>query len=165
MRLRSLLATMLVIAAGLAAAPAFAQTCDQLWVERNTYYKIHGYCFKTQRAIQYFGNAGCTINDENAVPLTPAERARIDQIVQQERAMGCSSAGGGGGTGMTCDQLWVARNAIYKARGYCFKTQRAIQYFGNAGCIYQNEDDIPFSQAERNLIAQYVAQERAQGCR
>ncbi len=50
---------------------------------------------------------------------------------------------------MTCDQLWVARNSIYKARGYCFKTERAIQHFGNGGCIYQNESDIPFTQAER----------------
>jgi hypothetical protein len=65
---------------------------------------------------------------------------------------------------MTCDQLWVARNSIYKARGYCFKTQRAIQYFGNAGCMYQNENYIPFTQAERARIAQYLAQERAQGC-
>ena len=34
------------------------------------------YCFKTQRAIEYFGNGDCYINDEDAVPLTPAERAR-----------------------------------------------------------------------------------------
>jgi hypothetical protein len=79
--------------------------------------------------------------------------------------MGCNIDGGGGGdTGMTCDQLWVARNSIYKARGYCFKTERAIRYFGSGACIHQNESDIPFTQAERSLIAQYVAQERAQGC-
>ena len=78
--------------------------------------------------------------------------------------MGCNIEGGGGNTGMTCDQLWVARNSIYKARGYCFKTDRAIQYFGNGGCIHQSESNVPFTQAERSLIAQYVAQERAQGC-
>ena len=79
--------------------------------------------------------------------------------------MGCDIDGGGGGnTGMTCDQLWVARNSIYKVHGYCFRTQRAIQHFGNAGCIHQSENDIPFTQAERTLIAQYLAQERAQGC-
>ncbi len=67
-------------------------------------------------------------------------------------------------SGATCEQLWVERNSIYKARGYCFKTQRAIAYFGNQGCIYHNEDSIPFTQAERNHIAQVVAQERAMGC-
>ena len=164
MRLLSMIAAMITVATSLAAFPAYAQSCQQLWVERNQYYKNHGYCFKTQLAIEYFGNGGCNINDENAVTLTPAERARIAQIVQQQRAMGCNIDGGGGNTGMTCDQLWVARNSMYKLRGYCFKTERAIQYFGNGGCIYQNESDIPFTQAERTLIAQYVAQERAQGC-
>ncbi|HEX2334866.1 MAG TPA: YARHG domain-containing protein [Hyphomicrobiaceae bacterium] len=164
MRWLSMGVAMIIVAISLAASPAFAQTCQQLWTERNQYYKNHGYCFKTPRAIDYFGNGGCYINDENAVPLTPAERARIAQIVQQERAMGCNIDGGGGTTGMTCDQLWVARNSIYKLRGYCFKTQRAIQYFGNSGCIYQNEGDVPFTPADRALIAQYVAQERAQGC-
>jgi hypothetical protein len=162
MRRRSIVATILVGATCLAAGPVAAQTCDQLWVERNQYYKNHGYCFKTARAISYFGNGGCFIQDQNAVPLTPAERGRIDQIVQQERAMGCSDAGPT--PGMTCDQLWVARNSIYKARGYCFKTQRAINYFGNAGCIYQNEDAVPLTPAERAQINQIQAQERAMGC-
>jgi hypothetical protein len=165
MRWLSTIAAMLTVATSLIASPAYAQTCRESWVERNQYYKNHGYCFKTQRAIEYFGNGGCYINDEGAVALTPAERARIAQIGQQERAMGCNIDGGGGGnTGMTCDQLWVARNSIYKARGYCFKTNRAIQHFGNGGCSVQSESDIPLSQAERTLIAQYVAQERAQGC-
>jgi hypothetical protein len=160
--MRKLLGAVMVAVTLGSAAPALAQTCEQLWIERNQYYKIHGYCFKTQRAIAFFGNQGCYIQDEAAVPLTPAERARIDQILRQERAMGCS--GTGPSTGMTCDQLWVARNSIYKARGYCFKTQRAIAYFGNVGCIYQNEDAIPFTAGERALIAQYQAQERAMGC-
>jgi hypothetical protein len=165
MRVMSTIVTALVVAAGLVtlAPPSYAQSCQQLWVERNQYYKNHGYCFKTQRAISYFGNGGCRINDENDLPLTSGERARINQIVQQERALGCSD-GGGGSAGMSCDQLWVARNSIYKARGYCFKTQRAIGYFGNGGCSYQNEGDIPFSSGERAQIAQIQAQERAKGC-
>ena len=155
---------LVTMAATVAQIPgAMAQSCQQLWVERNQYYKNHGYCFKTQQAIAYFGNGGCFINDQNAVPLSPAERARVNQIVQQERAMGCSD-GGGGSAGLNCQQLWVARNALYKARGYCFKTQRAISYFGNGGCIHQNEGDVPFSGAERTQIAQYQEQERALGC-
>jgi hypothetical protein len=164
MRWLSMIAAIITVATSVAASSAYAQTCQQLWVERNQYYKNHGYCFKSQRAIEYFGNGGCYVNDENAIALTPAERARIAQIAQQERAMGCNTEGGGGNTGMTCDQLWIARNSIYKMRGYCFKTERAIQHFGNGGCIYHNESDIPFTQAERALIAQYAAQERAQGC-
>jgi hypothetical protein len=159
----SIMALVAVATTAVLSPAANAQTCQQLWVERNQYYKNHGYCFKTQRAIEYFGNGGCFIQDQNAVPLSPAERSRVNQIVQQERAMGCSD-GGGGSTGLTCQQLWVARNSIYKARGYCFKTQRAISYFGNAGCIHQNEGDIPFSAAERAQIAQFRSQEQAMGC-
>jgi len=171
MRWLWMLASIIAVLTSLAASHARAQTCQQLWVERNQFYKNHGYCFKTQRAINFFGNGGCSINDESAVPLTSAERGRIAQIAQEERAMSCDTDGGGGGggggggtAGMTCDQLWVARNSIYKAHGYCFKTERAIQHFGNGGCTFQNEGDIPLTQAERSLIAQYGTQERAQGC-
>jgi hypothetical protein len=64
-----------------------------------------------------------------------------------------------------CAQLWVERNSIYKAYGYCFKTARAIGYFGNDGCMYQRERDIPFARQDRAHIGQIVAQERAYGCR
>ena len=86
-----------LITAGLAAltlgatlAPTYAASCQDLWVERNTYYKGGGYCFKTPRAISYFGNAGCRYDNENAVPLSGAVRQRIAQIVAQERIQGCS---------------------------------------------------------------------------
>lgn len=69
---------------------AGAQSCESLWVERNTIYKEAGYCFKTPRAIAYFGNAGCTYDSEAAVPLTPYQRARIDEIVRIERRWGCN---------------------------------------------------------------------------
>jgi hypothetical protein len=68
---------------------AFAQSCDSLWVERNSIYKDAGYCFKTSRAIRYFGNAGCTYDSEAAVPLSPGERARIARIRRLERELGC----------------------------------------------------------------------------
>jgi hypothetical protein len=64
-----------------------------------------------------------------------------------------------------CDQLWVERNDIYKAYGYCFKTARAIAYFGNDGCVYQREGDIPITREDRIRIGQIIAQERANGCR
>ncbi len=38
MRLLLILTTMLTVAASLAATPAYAQSCQQLWVERNQYF-------------------------------------------------------------------------------------------------------------------------------
>ncbi len=75
----------------LATVPALAQgdICSQLWVARNSIYKAAGYCFKTQRAISYFGNAGCVYDVEAALPLAPGERGRINAIVAQERMYGC----------------------------------------------------------------------------
>jgi hypothetical protein len=67
-----------------------AQTCQSLWVERNTYYKAGGFCFKTARAIAYFGNAGCRYDAEGRVPLSRATRNRIAQIQRLERRLGCS---------------------------------------------------------------------------
>jgi hypothetical protein len=84
-------AIMFLAVATLAASipPAFAQNCQQLWVERNSYYKAHGYCFKTARAIAYFGNGGCYIRNESRIPLSPRERARIAEINRLERSLGC----------------------------------------------------------------------------
>jgi hypothetical protein len=64
-----------------------------------------------------------------------------------------------------CQQLWVARNSIYKNAGYCFKTERAIRYFGNAGCAYDDEGALPLSGWQRQRIGQILAEERANGCR
>jgi hypothetical protein len=72
-------ATVAVTGLSGAVSPAQAQSCPQLWVERNSYYKRNGYCFSTARAISYFGNGGCYINDMGAVPLSRGERARIAQ--------------------------------------------------------------------------------------
>ena len=106
MRLLLMIAATITVATSVATFPAYAQTCQQLWVERNQYTSITGYCFNTQRAIDTFGNGGCYINNENAVTVTRAERARVAKIVQQERAMGCNIDGGGGNTAVTCDQVW-----------------------------------------------------------
>jgi hypothetical protein len=79
------------LAAAMLATPVFAQgACQRLWVERNSIYKAAGYCFNTQRGIRYFGNAGCSYDDVRQVPLSAYDRARIADIVAQERAMGCN---------------------------------------------------------------------------
>ena len=82
----------LVVAAsgiGLISA-ASAQSCQDLWVERNSYYKQAGYCFKTSRAISYFGNGGCIYDIEASVPLPRDIRARIAEITRMERRNGCN---------------------------------------------------------------------------
>jgi len=62
----------------------------------------------------------------------------------------------------TCDDLWYARNEIYKAQGDCFRTRRAIEAFGNAGCQYDNAEDL--SNSQRRTIADIQREERARRC-
>jgi YARHG domain len=69
---------------------ARAESCQDLWVERNTYYKEAGFCFKTPRAISYFGNGGCRYEYEGSVPLSGAVRARIARITAMEQRQGCN---------------------------------------------------------------------------
>lgn len=64
----------------------------------------------------------------------------------------------------SCEELWYARNAIYKEAGYCFRTARAIRAFGNAGCQYDNMGAVPLSPGQRAAVADLQRQERYQGC-
>ena len=64
-----------------------------------------------------------------------------------------------------CEEAWYQRNLIYKQAGYCFKTSRAIRAFGNAGCSYDSQSDVPLSANQRAAVAQFVAYERANACR
>jgi hypothetical protein len=71
---------------------ANAAQCEQLWVARNSYYKSHGYCFQTKRAIDRFGNTGCTYNDQDYVyqqVFSNDERTQVQNIRNDERAHGC----------------------------------------------------------------------------
>lgn len=63
-----------------------------------------------------------------------------------------------------CADLWYERNAIYKDAGYCFRTAAAIREFGNAGCRYVDQRDVPLSQNQRARIADIVRMERMNGC-
>lgn len=81
---------LLILGAGMTASSANAQSCQALWVERNSYYKDAGYCFKTQRAIGYFGNRGCSYDYEGDVPLSANVRERIAEIKAMERRFGCN---------------------------------------------------------------------------
>ena len=79
----------LVVAATVDVSTASAQDCGALWVERNTYYKHAGYCFRSRQAIEYFGNGGCYIHNEARVRFLPHIRRRIDDIMRLERVLGC----------------------------------------------------------------------------
>ena len=65
---------------------------------------------------------------------------------------------------LSCKQLWVKRNQIYKANGYCFKTTRARNYFGNAGCYIDDMSDVPLSKSEMSKVLTYKHWEEVNGC-
>ena len=88
---RYLIGLLVVAASGIGLiSAASAQSCQDWWVERNSYYKQAGYCFKTSRAISYFGNGGCIYDIEASVPLPRDIRARIAEITRMERRNGCN---------------------------------------------------------------------------
>jgi hypothetical protein len=65
---------------------------------------------------------------------------------------------------MSCGDLWYRRNEIYARNGYCFKTDRAIRVFGNAGCRYEAESDVPMSRFDRRLVDEIRYIESRKGC-
>jgi hypothetical protein len=69
-----------------------------------------------------------------------------------------------GGKFWSCGELWQNRNQIYKDQGYCFRTARAIRVFGNAGCQYDNVDDLPLSANQRRDIREIARYERIRRC-
>lgn len=64
----------------------------------------------------------------------------------------------------SCSQLRNERNSIFKARGYCFRTARAIREHGNARCLYDSQADVPLSARDRQRINFIRQQERMKGC-
>lgn len=64
-------------------------SCENLWYTRNTIYAENGYCFKTDRAIEMFGNRGCYVHNESRLRLNRYERANISLVRQTERRKGC----------------------------------------------------------------------------
>lgn len=66
--------------------------------------------------------------------------------------------------GWSCRDLWMERNQIYRDAGYCFSTPRAIRTFGNAGCVYDRQGDVPLSNTQRRIIQAIIRAERFNGC-
>jgi hypothetical protein len=93
LNVRRIMIGVAVVMAGAVLTASYAgaqQSCQDLWVERNSYYKEAGYCFKTTRAISYFGNAGCQYDNEARVPLSRFARARVAEITRLEARFGCN---------------------------------------------------------------------------
>jgi len=60
----------------------------------------------------------------------------------------------------SCDQLWHERNAIFAAKGYCFKSARAVAAFGR-GCF---EPYGKLGAAEKRRVNELQSIERQLGC-
>jgi hypothetical protein len=65
----------------------------------------------------------------------------------------------------SCQLLWEVRNQIYYENFYCFRTSAGINAFGNEGCRYSNDADVPLNRVERQNVSTIRAMERAKGCR
>lgn len=63
-----------------------------------------------------------------------------------------------------CQAYWQERNTILKENRYCFKSPRAIHYFGNSGCVYQRVEDIPLPTAQLERMLEIRAMEKAHKC-
>jgi len=64
-------------------------SCQALWEVRNAIYDQNGFCFQTDRAARFFGNAGCSVNNQSQVRLNVYERSNVEAIRSVERSKGC----------------------------------------------------------------------------
>ena len=62
----------------------------------------------------------------------------------------------------SCDSLWYFRNQIFSEAGYCFKTDRAIEAFGNDGCVSSSFSIL--NTYERANVQMFKSIEQAKGC-
>ncbi len=79
-------------------------------------------------------------------------------------AVSSASAWSGAALADGCDELWYARNTIYKQAGYCFRTARAIHAFGNQGCRYGTMGEVPLSAGQHRAVADILRDEAYKGC-
>ena len=73
-----------------ALAKASGDTCESLWLRRNTIWKRNGYCFTSTKAKQALGNAGCSRDQAAArAAMSPTDLAEVDALSAKEQGMGC----------------------------------------------------------------------------
>jgi carboxyl-terminal processing protease len=56
---------------------------------------------------------------------------------------------------LSCEELWIARNEIFRRFGYCFRGEKGLAYFGNRGCT-TSYDDILALDPERAIALRNV---------
>jgi len=78
----SLILAMVAGIAGVPPARAEGDECISLYVKRNQIYADAHYCFKTEKALQYFSNNGCIPGEPR---LTSSQQRQIAEIQKQEK--------------------------------------------------------------------------------
>ena len=81
------LAIAAVLATIVSVEPAMAESCYDLWYERNSIYDANGYCFTTTLGRQTFDNSDCYTKRAR---LSADEQWRVDQIQEEEARRGCN---------------------------------------------------------------------------
>jgi YARHG domain len=64
----------------------------------------------------------------------------------------------------SCQIVWEMRNQIYKENGYCLRTLKAIDTFGNTGCVHDDVADVPLNNAKQHNVSAIQEAEAANGC-
>jgi YARHG domain len=85
--MRSLFAiTVLSIVLFLPVSNTLADSCYDLWYQRNLIYAQNGYCFSSSLARRTFSEFSCWTNNPQ---FTLDEQRHINQIKAEERRLGC----------------------------------------------------------------------------
>jgi S1-C subfamily serine protease/peptidoglycan hydrolase-like protein with peptidoglycan-binding domain len=90
----------------------------------------------------------CSTGQKSAMPGMSIQGGVTDQPLQQ----------------LACPDLWTLRNSMFKAVGFCFQSERAINTFGNQGCQHSQPAKLDFSESQRTSLADIEAAERTKGC-
>jgi hypothetical protein len=67
-----------------------ADSCDELWYERNAILWSAGFCFRDPRAVRVFRNTACAYDRMFEVPLTSGDSMLVRLLEQAEAAKGCA---------------------------------------------------------------------------
>ena len=65
---------------------------------------------------------------------------------------------------LDCDVLYEVRNAIYYQNGYCFKTERALDLFGDDECTVEEMADVRLNRFEKENVARISRVEKEFDC-
>ena len=65
---------------------------------------------------------------------------------------------------LSCQALWEVRNEIYFANGYCFQSERGLDFFGDDDCEYEDMGDVPLSRMEVRNIGRISEVEKQKQC-